>query len=760
MAGSLLELEKENGKLQVEKIENALQFNLDYQARIARDWGIWTETYEYVKGNNPAFIENNFYEETFQNLDIHYALIYDSQGRLLHGARYDSETDILMNLSSKEITLFENYGFSRQRVTEMGETGFFEVEKQIAAFALQPVLENTPQGLPAGNLVFAVIINESELHRLRNLLQMDLDITPLSDNPDYAKAFLNEKYISRPDVKDRRIQHNYGIMFDPFGYPIAVIHTPYILNASLIAQESIRITGITMIFFIFFSMSIFIFRLDSLVLKRLSRLGEEIRNIDINRLGTRISGNSTQDEISQVTKALNHMLEKLEEANTAIDLSERRSHYLAFHDSLTDLPNKEAFIIKLEKEIQSHQEGRMIMVSFLDLDGFKLINHVMGHDKGDILLQMVADRLRQRMPEAHSCVSRVAGDEFLLYFANLKEESQAERKTEELFTAFTEPFLLEGQEVFITASIGVSLFPFDGQSVSALIKNADIAMYQAKEEGRNKTSFISQSTSLSVQERMELTNGLYRALEKDEFRIFYQLQYDTSEKQVVGMEALLRWQHPEKGLVPPNKFIPIAEQTRLILPIGEWIMHKVCKDGAEINKLLKKKIKVAVNLSVKQFQSNQLVSQISEALQGSGLSPELLEVEITESISMNDYKLTCEILSEIRALGVNISLDDFGTEYSSLAYIKNLPFDQIKIAMPFVHSIGQSEKDESIIKTIIALGKNLGVKLIAEGVETEEQVLFLQNEDCHLIQGYFFAKPGSFEEVLAILEQRGFFHGS
>lgn len=425
--------------------------------------------------------------------------------------------------------------------------------------------------------------------------------------------------------------------------------------------------------------------------------------------------------------------------------------YLAYYDVLTGLPNRTLFNNRLEKEIKlCKRTGKMFGVFFVDLDSFKAINDTLGHESGDELLKKVADHLRHSL-RSHDTVSRFGGDEFLIMVTNIQEPEALTGIADKIVKTFEHPILIGGHEFFTTASVGISVYPNDGETTVSLIKNADMAMYVAKDMGKNRYHFSSSLLKDDVLKKMKLTNSLYRALERQELELYYQPQMSVTTKKIVGLEALLRWHHPEQGLVPPLDFIYLAEQTGLIIPIGEWILKTACTQNMMWQAMGLRPIRMAVNLSVEQFRHEQLVETVQNTLEETKMDPKYLELEITESIAMKGSNHMIDMLSQLKALGVTISIDDFGTEYSSLSRIKVMPIDRIKMDMNFVQSISQSSKDDAIVRIIIQLAKSLDLNVIAEGVETEPQLDFLANQACDEVQGYFYYKPMKAEEVERIL---------
>ena len=428
------------------------------------------------------------------------------------------------------------------------------------------------------------------------------------------------------------------------------------------------------------------------------------------------------------------------EINVRIDMEEKIKK-LAYYDYLTGLPNKRLFIDKLNQCIlDAEQKGKALGVLFLDLDSFKRVNDTLGHAKGDELLKMVSTRLLSTVREIDT-ICRVGGDEFLILIQDLENENYIKEISEQILGIFKKSFIIDNNELYMSTSIGGAMYPIDGENVDMLIKNADIAMYKAKEKGKNKFELCTAIFKDGLVKEMKLTNSLYRAIERNELVLYYQPQVSLISGEIIGTEALIRWNSAEFGMVNPIDFINIAEKTGLILPIGEWVLKTACNQNKKWQESGILNVPIAVNLSVNQFQNTRIIEDIIKILKETGLNPKDLELEITENIIMKETEYIIESLKQLKQLGVKIAIDDFGTEYSSLNYIKQLPVDKIKIDMSFVRGIKINHKDEAIIKVIIALAKNLGLKVIAEGVESKEQLDFLKEQMCDEIQGYYYYKP-------------------
>ena len=431
--------------------------------------------------------------------------------------------------------------------------------------------------------------------------------------------------------------------------------------------------------------------------------------------------------------------------------ADERIEYLASHDSLTKLPNREMFNELLRHAIEAARRNqRQFAVLFIDLDRFKIINDSLGHDAGDLLLVEIANRLRHTL-RSSDVVARLGGDEFVVILEEAAERHDVEQIARNLLSVLSQPLQLSGHECHTTASIGIAMYPSDGSDVKTLTKNADMAMYLAKEDGKNGFRFFTKEVKTQSIERLTLESALRRALERDQFELHYQPKVDMATGQITGVEALLRWTHPDLGVLPPAQFIPLAEETGLIVPIGRWVLKQACAQNMAWQRRGLRPVSMAVNLSPRQFVDEQLLQDIDEALAASGMSPVLLQLEVTESMVMRNVSRAVKVLDAIRSRGIRLAIDDFGTGYSSMSLMKQFPIDTIKIDRSFVRDLPSDSEDRAIAQAIISMGKALGMTVIAEGVETAEQYTFLQNHDCDEMQGFLFSEPVPPRQVADLL---------
>lgn len=452
---------------------------------------------------------------------------------------------------------------------------------------------------------------------------------------------------------------------------------------------------------------------------------------------------------SRMTSRTTELLRSLRHANEKLQ-------HLALHDNLTRLPNRTLLEDRITQAISSVQRsGKFFSVMFVDLDRFKTINDSLGHHYGDKLLQAVAQRLIEAL-RAEDTIARIGGDEFVILLKEISKPQTAAHVAEKILGAMSGPFIIEGQEQNISASIGISVYPNDGLDLRTLMISADGAMYHAKKMGRNNYQFFTPEMNAAATERFELEKSLRRAMENDEFELHYQPKVHVRTGDIIAMEALVRWRHPQKGLISPAEFIPLAEEIGLIIPLGAWVLMTACQQNKRWQDAGLPRLRVAVNLSAVQFRQKHLVEFITQVLDDTGLDASCLELEVTESIVMQNPEETALILEKLHAKGIHLSIDDFGTGYSSLSYLKRFPLDTLKIDRSFVRDISSDPDDAAIVKSVIALAHSLRLRVIAEGVETASQLSFLRALGCDEYQGYYRSKPlpaAQFEQLLRQLTE-------
>lgn len=457
------------------------------------------------------------------------------------------------------------------------------------------------------------------------------------------------------------------------------------------------------------------------------------------------------EDLTAVNEELLAGQQELQDSTKRLLESEQMLSYLAYHDVLTGIHNRAYFQMVLKEQIVYNEINHTsLAVLFFDLDNFKMVNDSHGHHMGDLMLREVVNRIQQSAPSYHT-FARFGGDEFAILLEDCPDEQDVQRFCEQLIEIMKPPCLIAGRAFFISASIGIVQYPYGGLTWESLLKNADIAMYMAKKESGSSYSFFDKQMAMNSVSKLEMENHLRQSMDRNELEIVYQPQVDCLLGKVIGVEALLRWNHTTKGYISPSEFIPIAEEMGFIIAIGEWVMRGACLQMKAWHDILEEPLTISVNLSVKQLNDDRFVDKVIQILDETGLEAKYLEIEITENVAMRDDQL--EALGRLRKLGIAISVDDFGTHYSSLSYLKRFPVTKIKLDQSFVRGVQSDDKDRAMIKAIISVAKSFQLQIIAEGVETEEQARFLVANGCSQIQGYYFFQPMPADQTQPILQE-------
>lgn len=743
MIKQIVKLEQYHIIEDVSRTQNTILKQIDNLHDIAYDWAVWDDTYKFITDKNEQYTETNIVPNVFVNLKLNLMIYVNTTGSIVYESGFDNTEQKFVPVSSSINEFLVQSSIIKNTDPNLSIKGIINLPEGPMIIASSPILKSNEEGPVLGNFVVGFYLDEVYIKDLADQLEFQLSISPFTESISENKNLGLDTVIFR-NISNNVIEATF-VLNDINGQPV----TQLTLQKDRDIYQS-GISGVNAVLAYIWLLSglciliLSIYMRQNILLK-LKYISSEVSSIGSDKdFSRRLKPHVNNDEFRIVSDKINGMLDSLQKAEEGIK-------YNANHDSLSGLPNR-----RLLTEIMAHaisqasRRERMMAVVFLDLDDFKMINDTKGHEFGDLILKKVALRLSSSLRES-DIISRIGGDEFIILLENIEDIGNAKNAAMKIQSGFKDIFTIGDNEVFLTCSMGISIYPTDGLDSETLIKNADIALYKAKELGKNQFAFCSASMKSTVIENMHLSNMLHRALERNELELWYQPQISSQSKKIIGLEALIRWNSPELGMIPPIKFIPIAEQNGLIIPIGEWVLKTACAQNLIWQQAGYPKIVMAVNLSIKQFQNHNLVETVKNVLIETGLDAKYLELEITESIAMKEKSHIIEALDKFAAMGISLAVDDFGTEYSSLNHLKNLPINRIKIALPFIQEISKNAKDEAIIVSIINLAKNLGMNVIAEGVETESQFNFLVANSCDAIQGYYFYKPLTVLEITKLL---------
>ena len=724
----LNELEERDAFLYAQRVQNTVRYDLDLMERTAEDWGAWNDTYDYIQGLNPSFVDSNLYAETFINLNMHYALFYTLDKTLLYGLAIDPDTQSEEVVSENMLSVITSVTF----IETSRVSGLINTPLGPLMLVVQPITNNDSTAPTRGYLVFGRYLNATHIETLSEITTIPFTLTENTSKILGMALTPLDSSLLRVELP----------IDDMFGETSMVYTLLLNRDVRLISTRTIQYGFYLLVLSFLAFIVFFMLYMERQIIGNLTKMNQEIDTISSDpTFKGRLSLYAKNNEFKSMTDKLNMLLENLDHAQA-------ENLKLIMLDHLTGLPNRAAFDEMLTKIIKD-QPKSSFAVMFLDLDGFKAVNDSLGHKMGDTLLIEVASRLKTVL-QPSDIVARMGGDEFLILVRSFQGRRTMEKVANDILMLFDDGFTVDNAYTRVTTSIGVAMYPTHGTSADVLIKNADLAMYKSKDQGKNRFEVFTNEMQENVLYETTLTNDLYQALENNELRLHYQPQIDTMTQCIVGVEALLTWVHPILGRISPAIFIPIAEKTGLINLIGEWVLKKACQQTMMWQYTALTDVTVACNISSNQFTSHRILDQLNDALEQSKVDPSKLTIEITETVVMNATEEVIKVLNEIKKRGVRIALDDFGTGFSSLNYIKDLPIDIIKIAMPFIQDI-KDPKKKAIISAIIKLAKELNLKVIAEGVETEEQYNFLVSQECDIIQGYYFHKSMPADQLMDLM---------
>lgn len=777
---SFLALEKDRADRDLGRIDQALD-QFDYSLyTYTSDWAHWNDLYDYMLGKNPSFIPNNLNMTAYVNSTVNLMTYWDKQGKLVAGTAIDTDNAKYANYPKG----LENYIYPGSKILDRHDVkkdilGYILTEKGVMMIAAIAITDGDKLQPPMGAAIFGRLLSEKIMKKMQDATKLNFSLyvySQIQKDSQLVKIFddisKNKNGHWNAPIDEQTLQ-GYSVIKDINDKPIAMFQ--------MTSPRSIYLTGVKAIHYYLISFIILgvlfsllmLWLLRILIIKRLEYLDRDVSEIsEKNELSRRVN-QTGNDELSSVAKRINHMMSIIEASHLRLEhrveertqelqktniqlqqeIIERKTvekeliihkeHLvrLAHYDSLTSLPNRVFFNEMLNKTLNNaRRHNKNLAILFIDLDRFKNINDALGHRMGDLVLKEIAHRCSTVL-RAGDVLARLGGDEFILLINDITHAKYASPVAEKILQLCAEPIKIETHEFFITTSIGICVFPGDGDSLEDLLKNADMAMYKAKHAGGGIYQYYTKEMNLEAHEHIKLEGALRKAINNKEFILYYQPKLNLADGNMMGVEALIRWESPELGMVSPMKFIPLAEETGLIMQIGEWALKEACRANKSWQDQGYKPISTAVNLSPKQFRHQDIAQLVKTILNETRLDPEYLELEITETAVMDSVDTAIQRLNDISHMGVKITIDDFGTGYTSISYLKQFPVSVLKIDQSFIKGIPDNQDDVAITTAVIALAHSLNMKVVAEGVETPEQMQYLADHDCDMVQGYYLSRP-------------------
>lgn len=786
LLNSFLELEHDRADRDLGRIDQAVDQINHTLFTFTSDWSHWNDLYDFMQNKNPAFVPNNLNMTAFMNSTINFISYWDLKGNLVVGTAVNTDKgDLIAFPKGIEKYIYPGSTILDRYDVKNDLSGYISLPEGIMMVAAVAVTDGDIIQSPLGTMVTGRLISDKILQKIKDTTKLSINLIPLRDNMSskFGEAFketLNDKdgHFSKPINSD--IIEGYSLLKDINDKPIAMFHmeSPRVIYQSGLKAIQYYLTSFVLLGVLFSMLLVGLLRM--LIVKRLERLDHEVADIGESNQLTRRVDETGNDELSSVSRQINHMLsiiqaaheklehrvhertQELQQTNEKLqqEIIERKSvenelivhkEYLAklaHFDSLTSLPNRVYFNEILEKTLKSAiKSNKKLAILFIDLDRFKTINDALGHHIGDLVLKEVSSRIQTILREG-DILARLGGDEFIILLNNIDSTKLTSAFAERVLHVFNKPIAIKNHEFYLTASIGICIFPDDGETLEDLQRNADMAMYKSKHSGGDVFQYFTKEMNFKASEHIQLESSLRKAVKNNEFILHYQPKYDIRSGTIVGVEALVRWNHPELGLISPAKFIPHAEEAGLILQIGEFVIREACRACKSWQDQGYMPVGVAVNLSPKQFRHQDIVKLVSDVIIETSLDPKYLELEITESAVMDNVDAAAKKLNDIKNMGIKVSVDDFGTGYTSISYLKQFPVSILKIDQNFVKGIPNNPNDVAITVAVIALAHSLGMHVVAEGVESSEQMQWLADHECDYAQGYFLSRPLPEEKLL------------
>ena len=726
IAPAFNDMESSVAKENLARVNGMLQAETQNLTKTATDWAHWHDMYRFAMGEYSEFEEHHMDEDLLERLGISWFLVLDLEGKVLVNR---GGANAVGNVSQARSLMRQG--------KQDSVSGFLKIDDKTFILSSLPILESDGLWKRAGSLTLARHLDQNLVDTNQRRFAVEFDVIE-THNSTTLDSCPSNYYCDQ------------SLLYDIYGSPIATLVIYTSRDLVRLGRDGLNVVLALMAVAGLLYLILTWILLRGLVLKRLQRLATHIRTIAESGDLTQRLVSQEQDEIGRVAHDLNIMTDNLERAD-------KRVRYLAFHDVVTGLPNRRKLDEAISCALSSDSKTQCLTLLYIDLDRFKFVNDTLSHAIGDKLLVSASTRLKQCIQaqdfDESGFIARVGGDEFIIVFFQNLSISQSCRVARSVIETLEQPFFVEEEKLHISGSIGISSYPKDSDNAEGLIKQADIAMYRAKESGGGSYHVYNSALDAAYHERVQLDRELTLALERNQFQLFYQPQLDFRAGRIIGCEALIRWHHPKFGLIPPNEFIPMAEENGTITDIGRWAIQEACRQIREWKDAQLGELKVAVNVSPKQFRKGDLVEDVRYALDLHGIQGQYLGIELTESSVMQHPDEVIKVLKRLKVLGLSVSMDDFGTGYSSLSHLRKLPIDTIKIDRSFVVDMVSNNEDRALVSTIVAMGHSLNRHVIAEGVESIDQVVLLRNEGCHTMQGYFFGKPVPPEQFVQYLSQ-------
>ena len=791
---SFLELERDRANADLGRIDQSLAQSNYALYTFTSDWAHWNDLYDYMKGTNPEFVPNNLNMSAAVNSNINLMSFWNNESKVVVGSAIDTDKQLIAAYPKNiEKYIYEGSPVFDRKDVNKDLSGYILTENGIMLLAASAITDGDKLEPPLGAAIFGRNLNQALVEKITERTKTDVSLL-LPENiyaDPYLTSMLEKANANEAghysSATSREALIGYTVIKDIFGKPIGMFRmvTPRAIYLTGVRAINYYLTSFIVLGVLFSLLMLWLLRV--LIIKRLELLDRQVAHISNKKAIKERVDASGNDELTHVSTEINHMLdiiqasqeqlehrveertEELQKTNVKLtdeiterksverELTEHKEHLirLAHYDSLTALPNRVFFNEILNKAISNaSRHNKQLAILFIDLDRFKNINDALGHTIGDLVLKEMSNRFAS-MLRTGDTLARLGGDEFIVLLGDIEDAKYVAPVAEKILSAAATPVRIEGHEFFISASLGVSIYPDDGDSMEALQKNADMAMYKSKHSGGGIFNFYTPEMDTAANEHIKMEAALRRAIQNDEFALYFQPQMNLNDGKIKHLEALIRWIDPEKGLISPNSFIPLAEETGLIMPIGEWALHEACRINKKWQEQGFDPVSVAVNISPKQFHHQDVAQIVKEALAANKLDAKYLEVEITETAVMEDVDDAIAKLNKIREMGVHISVDDFGTGYTSIQYLRQYPVSVLKIDQTFIKGLPDNQGDAAITSAVITLGHNLGMKIVAEGVETAEQMQYLFDHDCDIIQGYYLSRPLPEEKIIEQFTRQG-----